>query len=126
MVDQKDNANGVHEDIRDRHLLPDEPKVRKSLKYGAAGLLGLGVVGMWSNNLERSGQINNLEKERTVLDSRVLELEGNLGENSSRIEQYESEIASLKTSVDSASKACLLYTSPSPRDKRQSRMPSSA
>ena len=28
--------------------------------------------------------------------------------------------------VLSAHKACLLYTSPSPRDKRQSRMPSSA
>ena len=27
---------------------------------------------------------------------------------------------------DEAVKACLLYTSPSPRDKRQSRMPSSA
>ena len=27
---------------------------------------------------------------------------------------------------DSLGKACLLYTSPSPRDKRQSRMPSSA
>ena len=28
--------------------------------------------------------------------------------------------------IDEASKGCLLYTSPSPRDKRQSRMPSSA
>ena len=28
--------------------------------------------------------------------------------------------------VKGASKGCLLYTSPSPRDKRQSRMPSSA
>ena len=28
--------------------------------------------------------------------------------------------------VDDAVRACLLYTSPSPRDKRQSRMPSSA
>ena len=28
--------------------------------------------------------------------------------------------------VEGASKGCLLYTSPSPRDKRQSRMPSSA
>ena len=28
--------------------------------------------------------------------------------------------------MDIPSKACLLYTSPSPRDKRQSRMPSSA
>ena len=31
-----------------------------------------------------------------------------------------------KNAVDSLSKGCLLYTSPSPRDKRQSRMPSSA
>ena len=30
------------------------------------------------------------------------------------------------TSIRSESRACLLYTSPSPRDKRQSRMPSSA
>ena len=28
--------------------------------------------------------------------------------------------------VKAATKSCLLYTSPSPRDKRQSRMPSSA
>ena len=28
--------------------------------------------------------------------------------------------------TDPADRACLLYTSPSPRDKRQSRMPSSA
>ena len=30
------------------------------------------------------------------------------------------------TNWNEKSKACLLYTSPSPRDKRQSRMPSSA
>ena len=28
--------------------------------------------------------------------------------------------------IDASSDSCLLYTSPSPRDKRQSRMPSSA
>ena len=28
--------------------------------------------------------------------------------------------------IDGLTQACLLYTSPSPRDKRQSRMPSSA
>ena len=32
----------------------------------------------------------------------------------------------LKTLMREAMAACLLYTSPSPRDKRQSRMPSSA
>ena len=31
-----------------------------------------------------------------------------------------------KVIVDGVNIACLLYTSPSPRDKRQSRMPSSA
>ena len=35
-------------------------------------------------------------------------------------------IASHGCSVGSYIKICLLYTSPSPRDKRQSRMPSSA
>ena len=30
------------------------------------------------------------------------------------------------SAVEASSKRCLLYTSPSPRDKRQSRMPSSA
>ena len=33
---------------------------------------------------------------------------------------------SLIYKVDTLVKGCLLYTSPSPRDKRQSRMPSSA
>ena len=32
----------------------------------------------------------------------------------------------LETLTDDAGNVCLLYTSPSPRDKRQSRMPSSA
>ena len=32
----------------------------------------------------------------------------------------------LESNIHNSSKVCLLYTSPSPRDKRQSRMPSSA
>ena len=32
----------------------------------------------------------------------------------------------VKKAIDTAYNSCLLYTSPSPRDKRQSRMPSSA
>ena len=35
------------------------------------------------------------------------------------------QLSSKKLTIDD-SKTCLLYTSPSPRDKRQSRMPSSA
>ena len=36
------------------------------------------------------------------------------------------EVAAILLSQDAAPRTCLLYTSPSPRDKRQSRMPSSA
>ena len=46
-----------------------------------------------------------------------------------KIEALNEEVERLKGIVDyleSKVKTCLLYTSPSPRDKRQSRMPSSA
>ena len=38
----------------------------------------------------------------------------------------QSEVDILKKYLDGSCNSCLLYTSPSPRDKRQSRMPSSA
>ena len=41
-------------------------------------------------------------------------------------EFYEKPTAERKRKKAAAVKRCLLYTSPSPRDKRQSRMPSSA
>ena len=44
-----------------------------------------------------------------------------------RVEKTVVKDAKLRTFIaDGASRGCLLYTSPSPRDKRQSRMPSSA
>ena len=48
------------------------------------------------------------------------------------IRVYSASLRSLRSTVDdilaclAAAESCLLYTSPSPRDKRQSRMPSSA
>ena len=41
---------------------------------------------------------------------------------------YEQGLGKVMTGIDKAPevRTCLLYTSPSPRDKRQSRMPSSA
>ena len=47
-----------------------------------------------------------------------------LGEWASQILGYDEE--NQKQYIQDVIKACLLYTSPSPRDKRQSRMPSSA
>ena len=41
-------------------------------------------------------------------------------------EMYGDEVSGDEVSGDEVSGDCLLYTSPSPRDKRQSRMPSSA
>ena len=44
------------------------------------------------------------------------------------INQYQTleELITAITNYEGKSRSCLLYTSPSPRDKRQSRMPSSA
>ena len=50
---------------------------------------------------------------RELLDQRVLVLDGVLDDDNG-------------TLLAAQLMACLLYTSPSPRDKRQSRMPSSA
>ena len=46
-------------------------------------------------------------------------------DNGAFLAQCDQEAADAAKQID-ASIACLLYTSPSPRDKRQSRMPSSA
>ena len=42
------------------------------------------------------------------------------------VKQTEANATVIYVPAKFAAKACLLYTSPSPRDKRQSRMPSSA
>ena len=49
-------------------------------------------------------------------------------ERETEVRAYEAEIESLTSSESRGIgvRVCLLYTSPSPRDKRQSRMPSSA
>ena len=42
------------------------------------------------------------------------------------LDNYVEEILNYDKCIDVQTESCLLYTSPSPRDKRQSRMPSSA
>ena len=49
-------------------------------------------------------------------------VQGNIQRAAARLEAAEK----LAAGLDAVTKDCLLYTSPSPRDKRQSRMPSSA
>ena len=55
-------------------------------------------------------------------DGALIALEKELREKESDLAATETRLQGLQDTVDT----CLLYTSPSPRDKRQSRMPSSA
>ena len=61
-------------------------------------------------------QLDSIRRERDSIE-RLL--------NQARFENLSREVESLIQEFDRLD-ACLLYTSPSPRDKRQSRMPSSA
>ena len=56
-------------------------------------------------------------------DRGELDLTRQIDELQSKLNVYESGLFSIKKFKH---EICLLYTSPSPRDKRQSRMPSSA
>ena len=59
------------------------------------------------------------------LEREVAELRRRLIDTPRELHRLESEVRDVKRELARAN-ACLLYTSPSPRDKRQSRMPSSA
>ena len=59
----------------------------------------------------------HLERERKLLECQAKEMQ-------SRLDEAESN--ALKGGKKAMNKICLLYTSPSPRDRQKSRMPSSA
>ena len=64
-----------------------------------------------------------------VKDESVVETEAPKEETSTTEQEpvkQETEEKKQDENLEDYSKGCLLYTSPSPRDKRQSRMPSSA
>ena len=59
------------------------------------------------------------------IQAKVIQIiSGQLGKDESEVKMSSHFIEDLD--ADSLDTVCLLYTSPSPRDKRQSRMPSSA
>ena len=63
-----------------------------------------------------------------ILDEELLDNQGNIN-NSPQVKKKlptDNPKKSVPLELTSIPKPCLLYTSPSPRDKRQSRMPSSA
>ena len=80
---------------------------------------------------------NNESSSQNTEEINTEELKNTISNNDARLEQLEKEHETLKNqyvriSADfdnfrkRQSRDCLLYTSPSPRDKRLSRMPSSA
>ena len=77
----------------------------------------------------RSGRVD-FEKFASLVDTQVREgshgivVTGTTGEPSSLTMEERSDL--VRIAVETVSKRCLLYTSPSPRDRQKSRMPSSA
>ena len=76
--------------------------------------------------MERLGQMDiDLQERESAIKYReeeMLQLQELLKEKDDNLSRLKSSVASALLGF----KGCLLYTSPSPRDKRQSRMPSSA
>ena len=76
-----------------------------------------------SNNETVSNLDNNSEDVLTRHLLKLSEVEEQFRELTNKFEEINFKLDKLSNRV---TKLCLLYTSPSPRDKRQSRMPSSA
>ena len=99
---------------------PYDITLTKGTQYGEAT-----ATCAWGEASKHSGKIATLQAGKT--GDRTKKEEGPTKTDLQRLmDTFRlAESPMLKTSEDIA-KACLLYTSPSPRDKRQSRMPSSA
>ena len=99
MVDNKDdNARrdghaAYKEDIRDGSLLPEEHNLRKSVKYGAAGLIALLGLGSGLKQCSTNNEIASLKQTEASYETAKLDLES----SNTKITGYESEIARLKS-----------------------------
>ena len=72
-------------------------------------------------NLSRNFTLSELTKSDTAIRKGI-----NNNPNAEQIEKLKALCENILQPVRDHFGSCLLYTSPSPRDKRQSRMPSSA
>ena len=72
------------------------------------------------------GVFLHLLEERGLSDQFVVDSAGTGGWHVGNPADRRMQAAANRRGINLPSRACLLYTSPSPRDKRQSRMPSSA
>ena len=137
-ADSPDKALTVIEEIKNNEDATEEDlltveEIEKELEDRARPKLWSLSAGLnWG--LSQTNNVNNVSKTRLQMDEDVLtgfntpmhDRTYSAGFDLSAIRKIGEDSAfSLSASV-SDSRHCLLYTSPSPRDKRQSRMPSSA
>ena len=109
-------------------------RIYKKLKLGIVGHGFVGKATDWGFNKRISKYIVDPLLDTSVSDLKDFEPEivficvpTPMGEDGSQDSSIiEEVIKELILHCPNAIKVCLLYTSPSPRDKRQSRMPSSA
>ena len=101
-------------DMTDR---PNSERQRQAEALANAQIPGL-------NPENEAGEVVSSTPKRDIIDVSGAPVEPPTDEEIERITQ--DVIGQLKSVYDPEIPTCLLYTSPSPRDKRQSRMPSSA
>ena len=84
------------------------------------------VIGLVSLVIGAFASYYVLNKKLLTLSEKNIQLKTTLDEKEKNYAEKLAFVDQLKSQVNTDFKSCLLYTSPSPRDKRQSRMPSSA
>ena len=87
------------------------------------GAVLLGIAYVIKELLRVKDEIKTLKKNKYVQEDRFSGIEDEIRKISDRIEI---STAKLHEEVKERHSHCLLYTSPSPRDRQKSRMPSSA
>ena len=95
-------------------------------RYEAAALLNACLDRVTELTDELSRLVKEFETELSILKGRVDGLEARIGELEATQFSTTTKLKGKSTFVFGATSGCLLYTSPSPRDKSSSRMPSSA
>ena len=81
-----------------------------------------------ADTLVKSGSISVIVIDSVAALTPRAEIEGEMGDHHVGLQSrlMSQALRKLTGSISNTNTICLLYTSPSPRDKRQSRMPSSA
>ena len=82
------------------------------------------LIGILASAVVGAGvYVMKLRSDNAILEVNAIKLESAVAEQKTLIENQKKDFQEI---LDANNKICLLYTSPSPRDRQKSRMPSSA